>query len=49
MNSHSVSSTGSSILSSGGVISVAESIVRREIPAVVCNDEIVENPASLPA
>lgn len=40
-----VSSTGSSILSSGGVISVAESIVHREIPAVACNDEIVENPA----
>ena len=40
----SVSSTGSSILSSGGVISVAESIVRRETSAVACN-KIVDNPA----
>lgn len=43
--SGSVSSTGSSILSSGGVNSVAESIVHRETAAVACNEEIVENPA----
>ena len=42
--SGSASSTGSSILSSGGVISVPESIVRRETAAVACNEEIVENP-----
>ena len=43
--SGSVSSTGSSILSSGGVISVAESIVHRETAAVAGNEDIVENPA----
>ena len=43
--SRSVSSTGSSILSSGGVNSVAESIVHRESAAVACNEESIENPA----